>query len=93
MSTNRKRLLERAQSLRGWVLLDQKNRLLYEKEVIYDGDWKKLDSEGEGIAFAVQRNTLNHWQKSLRDLRAAGIKPPLAKSHETWDQPPSLRSE
>lgn len=93
MATNRKRLEIRAEKLRGWIRLDQKTPLLYRKEVIYSGDWKKLDSSGEGIAFAVAHNTLNHWKESLTALRAAGIKSPLTKSHEQWDQPENRLGE
>lgn len=87
MAVNKKRLLQRAQKLRGWVQFDKKNRLLYEKEVIYEDDFGKLDSEGEGIAFAVRSRILKHWHESLRDLRTAGIKSPFAKTHDSWDQP------
>lgn len=87
MAKNLKRFFDRSQKLRGWYRLDQKNPLLYEKECIYADDFAKLDSSGEGLAFAVRRNILEHWQTSLRNLRAAGIKSPLAKSHDTWDQP------
>lgn len=93
MATNKKRLQARAQKLRGWLLLAKDSPLLFEKEVIYDGDWKKLDSDGEGIAFAVRKNILNHWRDSLAELRAAGIKSPLATNHETWDQPENRLGE
>lgn len=87
MSKNVKRMLRRAEEKRGWIRLSHDKGLLWEKEVIYDGDWEKKNSAGDGIAFAVRENTLEHWKQSLEQLREAGVKSPLAKSHETWDQP------
>ena len=93
MAVNRKRLQERAAKYRGWLLLDKKSPLLYRKELIYEGEWQKLNSDGEGIAFAVATNTLNHWKESLSALREAGIKTPLTKSHENWDLPENKLGE
>jgi len=85
MPANKKRAVRRAEKFRGWLLLDGKNRLLYRKEVIYEGDWGKLNSRGDGIAFAIARDTLSHWQQSLAEMRAAGIKSPFTTSHENWE--------
>lgn len=85
MSKNVKRTLDRAEKLRGWVLLDAKQRLLFRKEAIYRGDFGKLDSSGTGIEFNVVSDTLHHWMQSVRQLRRNGVAIPLSKSHETWD--------
>lgn len=87
MAANKKRLLKRAQELRGWLLLDQSKPLLYRKEVIYEGEFSKLNFSGNGIEFAIAHDTLNHWKRSLEEQLAAGIQVPFSKSHKTWDAP------
>lgn len=69
-----------------WILLDQKQPLIYRKEAIYLGDWGKLNSEGEGIEFNVYRDTLEHWKQSTEQFRKLGIAIPLSKSHDNWDR-------
>lgn len=68
-----------------WLLLDAKTRLRYRKEVIYQGDWGKLNAKGEGIEFGVVRDTLNHWKDSVNEFRQLGIAIPLSKSHDNWE--------
>lgn len=68
-----------------WLLLDAKTRLRYRKELIYQGDWGKLDSKGEGIEFGVVRDTLTHWRDSVNEFQKLGISIPLSKSHDNWE--------
>lgn len=74
-------------SHRPWIQLDQSHPLLYRKEAIYRGDFGKLDESGDGLEFAAKRATLRHWAESVAKLRANGIKIPLARNHDEWDDP------
>lgn len=87
MAINKKRLQQRAEKLRAWLLLDKSNPLLYSKEVIYEGEFAKLNSSGKGIEFAIARDTLQHWKRSLEEQLAAGLVVPFSKSHQNWDDP------
>lgn len=72
----------------GWsICASSSSGLVYEKEVIPEGEWAKLNREGKGIQFETYRSTLQHWAKSVGELLAAGVKPVLAKSHDHWDKP------
>lgn len=71
---------------RPWLRLDETKPLLYEKEAIYADQFGKLNSDGEGIEFEPYVATLDHWKESVDQFKANGVKIPLAKSHDGWDQ-------
>lgn len=68
-----------------WLLLSSSEGLTYRKEAIYLGDWAKLDSKGDGLEFSTYRDTLEHWSKSVGELRGNGIDIPLSTTHDGWE--------
>jgi hypothetical protein len=82
-----KKVLPCATDADPWLRLSQKNRLIYRKEAIYLGDFGKLNAQGKGIEFAIARDTVTHWKRSVDQLLENEVTIPLARSHAEWSDP------
>lgn len=70
-----------------WLLLDKTKPLRKRVELLYEGEFAKLDASGDGVEFAVTPGTLDHFQRKVREFRELEIPIPLAKSHVGWEKP------
>lgn len=65
------------------ICLSTGDPLVFEKQVIYVGDFEKRDQQtGElEYRFSVDEETIDHWIKTHNDMLSAGLDVPMPKGH------------
>jgi hypothetical protein len=59
------------------------NGLLFEKELVYEGQFVKDDGKSERLEFAVTKPIIDHWKETADSMLANGVRIPMPIDHTT----------